>query len=57
VAVELERGLNAIVPQALAHWHLGVADSNAVFAGSRRFGEEWAYRFLGAAVADRSEST
>jgi len=24
-----------------------------VFAGSRRFAEEWAYRFLGAAVADR----
>jgi ERCC4-type nuclease len=28
-----------------------------VFAGSRRFAEEWAYRFLGAATADRSEST
>jgi ERCC4 domain-containing protein len=28
-----------------------------VFAGSRRFAEEWAYRFLGAAVADRLEST
>jgi hypothetical protein len=28
-----------------------------VFAGSRRFAEEWAYRFLGAAVADRIEST
>jgi hypothetical protein len=23
-----------------------------VFAGSRRFAEEWAYRFLAAAVAD-----
>jgi hypothetical protein len=28
-----------------------------IFAGSRRFGEEWAYRFLGAAVTDRVEST
>jgi hypothetical protein len=28
-----------------------------VFAGSRRFAEEWAYRFLGAAVADGIEST
>jgi ERCC4-type nuclease len=28
-----------------------------VFAGSRRFAEEWAYRFLGAAVADRVEPT
>src|SRR5437667_8435924 len=27
-----------------------------VFAGSRRFAEEWAYRFLGAAVSDRIES-
>ena len=27
-----------------------------VFAGSRRFAEEWAYRFLGAAVGDRLES-
>ena len=26
------------------------------FAGSRRFAEEWAFRFLGAAVADRVES-
>jgi ERCC4-type nuclease len=25
-----------------------------VFAGSRRFAEEWAYRFLAAAVADRN---
>lgn len=28
-----------------------------VFAGSRRFAEEWTYRFLGAAVADRVETT
>jgi ERCC4-type nuclease len=28
-----------------------------VFAGSRRFAGEWAYRFLGAAVADRAEPT
>ena len=28
-----------------------------IFAGSRRFAEEWAYRFLGAAVADHVEST
>ena len=28
-----------------------------VFAGSRRLAEEWAYRFLGAAVADRCETT
>jgi len=28
-----------------------------IFAGSRRFAEEWAYRFLGAAVADHTEST
>jgi hypothetical protein len=28
-----------------------------VFAGSRRFAEEWAYRFLAAAVADREQST
>ncbi len=28
-----------------------------VFAGSRRFAEELAYCFLGAAVADRIEST
>ncbi|TMF87214.1 MAG: hypothetical protein E6I11_03015 [Chloroflexi bacterium] len=27
-----------------------------VFAGSRKFAEEWAYRFLGAAVADHTES-
>jgi hypothetical protein len=27
-----------------------------IFAGSRRFAEEWAFRFLGAAVADRVES-
>ena len=27
-----------------------------VFAGSRRFAEEWAYRFLGAAAGDRSGS-
>ena len=27
-----------------------------IFAGSRRFAEEWAYRFLGAAAADRVES-
>src|SRR6266702_1812627 len=26
-----------------------------VFAGSRKFAEEWAYRFLGAAVADHTE--
>jgi len=28
-----------------------------IFAGSRRFAEEWAYRFLEAAAADRVEST
>src|SRR6266508_103114 len=28
-----------------------------VFAGSRKFAEEWAYRFLGAAVADHTESS
>ena len=28
-----------------------------VFAGSRRFAEEWAYRFLGAAVADLANVT
>jgi ERCC4-type nuclease len=28
-----------------------------VFAGSRKFAEEWAYRFLGAAVADHNESS
>lgn len=28
-----------------------------VFAGSRKFAEEWAYRFLGAAVADQTESS
>jgi len=28
-----------------------------VFAGSRKFAEEWAYRFLGAAVADHAESS
>ncbi len=28
-----------------------------VFAGSRRFAEQWAYRFFGAAVADRTESS
>ena len=27
-----------------------------VFAGSRKFAEEWAYRFFGAAVADHIES-
>jgi hypothetical protein len=27
-----------------------------VFAGSRKFAEEWAYRYLGAAVADHTES-
>jgi hypothetical protein len=27
-----------------------------VFAGSRKFAEEWTYRFLGAAVADHTES-
>ena len=26
-----------------------------IFAGSRKFAEEWAYRFLGAAVADHTE--
>jgi len=26
-----------------------------VFAGSRKFGEEWAYRFLAAVVADHPE--
>jgi hypothetical protein len=28
-----------------------------IFAGSRKFAEEWAYRFFGAAVADHTEST
>ena len=28
-----------------------------VFAGSRRFAEEWAFRFFGAAVADRDGET
>jgi hypothetical protein len=28
-----------------------------IFAGSRRFAEKWAYRFLGAAVTDRVEPT
>jgi len=28
-----------------------------VFAGSRRFAEEWAFRFFGAAIADGGEST
>ena len=28
-----------------------------VFAGSRRFAEEWAFRFFGAAIADREGST
>ncbi len=28
-----------------------------VFAGSRKFAEEWAYRFLSAAVADHTESS
>ena len=28
-----------------------------VFAGSRRFAEEWAFRFLGAAIADHSETS
>src|SRR6266566_1720636 len=28
-----------------------------IFAGSRKFAEEWAYRFLGAAVADHTESS
>jgi ERCC4-type nuclease len=28
-----------------------------VFAGSRKFAEEWAYRFFGAAVADQAESS
>ncbi len=27
-----------------------------IFAGSRRFAEEWAYRFLRATAADRVES-
>ena len=27
-----------------------------VFAGSRKFADEWGYRFLGAAVADHTES-
>jgi hypothetical protein len=27
------------------------------FAGSRNFAEEWAYRFLGAAVADHTDSS
>jgi hypothetical protein len=26
-----------------------------VFAGSRKFAEDWAYRFLGAAAADTNE--
>jgi len=28
-----------------------------IFAGSRKFAEEWAYRFLGVAVADHTESS
>jgi hypothetical protein len=28
-----------------------------VFAGSRRFAEEWAFRFFGAAIADHAGST
>jgi len=28
-----------------------------VFAGSRKFAKEWAYRFLGAAVADHTGSS
>jgi hypothetical protein len=39
--------------------YVGLVDSldPDISAGSRRFAEEWAYRFLGAAVADRIEST
>jgi hypothetical protein len=33
------------------------AEVPIVFAGSRRFAEEWAYRFLGAAVGDAAEET
>lgn len=29
----------------------------AIFAGSRKFAEEWAYPFFGAAVADHTESS
>ncbi len=28
-----------------------------IFAGSRKLAEEWAYRFLSAAVADHTESS
>jgi hypothetical protein len=28
-----------------------------IFAGSRKFAEEWAYRFLGAAVGDAATTT
>jgi len=28
-----------------------------IFAGSRKFAEEWAYRFLGAAVGDAGAAT
>jgi hypothetical protein len=38
----------------LGRWTVRYPEVPIVFAGSRKFAEEWAYRFFGAAVGDSS---
>ncbi len=50
------RGSSAWLADMLGRLAVRYPEVPVVFAGSRRFAEEWAYRFLAAAVADRIES-
>jgi ERCC4-type nuclease len=48
-------GRGAWLADLLARLSIRYADVSIVFAGSRKFAEEWAYRFLAAVAGDRTE--
>jgi len=50
-------GRGSWLADMLARLAIRYPEVPVVFAGSRKFAEEWAYRFLGAAVADHTGSS
>ncbi len=52
-----DRLIVAALGDHLGRFAIRYSEVPVVFAGSRMFAEGWAYRFLGAGVADRIEST
>jgi len=50
-------GRGSWLADMLARLAIRYPEVPVVFAGSRKFAEEWAYRFLGAAVADHAGSS